>query len=159
MLCAKTKKAAELLSRELVDHIIKKSYYAIVEKDNVPDSQRLEDYLIKDTRESKARVVEANNPRAKKAVLSYEVADTLDNMKLLDIELFTGRFHQIRCQLAGRNMPIRGDRKYGGTNTGRPLALCAYKVKFLHPISREEMELKIHPHGEDFQEFSILREK
>jgi 23S rRNA pseudouridine1911/1915/1917 synthase len=159
MLCAKTKKAAELLSRELVDHVVKKSYYAVIDRDNVPASERLEDYLIKDTRNFKAKVVDSNNPRAKKAILSYEVADTLDNMKLLDIELFTGRFHQIRCQLAGRNMPILGDRKYGGTNTGRSLALCAYKVKFLHPISKKEMEFEIHPHGEDFQEFSVLREK
>jgi 23S rRNA pseudouridine1911/1915/1917 synthase len=159
MLCAKTREAAEVMSRELIDHDIKKSYYAVVERDGIPTTDVLEDYLVKDTRTSKAKIVKEGYPRAKKAVLSYKVTDVLDNMKLLDIELKTGRFHQIRCQLAGRNMPILGDRKYGGTNTGRTLALCAYKVKFLHPISKKEMEFQIHPHGEDFQEFSVLREK
>jgi 23S rRNA pseudouridine1911/1915/1917 synthase len=158
MLCAKTKKAAELLSRELVDHVVKKSYYAIVDRDNVPASERLEDYLIKDTRNFKAKVVDSNNPRAKKAILSYEVADTLDNMKLLDIELFTGRFHQIRCQLAGRSMPIVGDGKYGGLYTGRPLSLCAYRLEFKHPVSKKHCVFEIKPRGEDFLEFSSLRE-
>ena len=154
MLCAKTKKAAETLSRELVDHKIQKSYYAVVERDNVPEEDRLEDFLIKDTRESRARIVDENNPRAKKAILSYKVCDRLDNMKLLDIELLTGRFHQIRCQLAGRNMPIVGDRKYGGQSTGRPLDLCAYRIEFIHPS-----EYEVTPKGEDFLEFSMLREE
>ncbi len=158
MLCAKTKKAAEIMSRELIDHDIKKSYYAVVEREDIPTTDVLEDYMVKDSRASKAMIVKENYPRAKKAVLSYKVADVLDNMKLLDIELKTGRFHQIRCQLAGRAMPIVGDRKYGGTYTGRPLSLCAYRLEFKHPISKEHCKFEIKPRGEDFLEFSSLRE-
>ena len=66
------------------------------------------------------------------------------------------RFHQIRAQLAARNAPIVGDAKYGGTATGRPLCLCAYRLIFRHPATGEEVEFAIRPRGEDFRDFTSL---
>jgi len=153
-LAAKNKRTAEIMSRELVDHKIKKNYYAIVKKDNVPEKERLVDYLVKDSQKSRARVVDENTPRAKRAVLSYKVKGHFDDYWLLDISLETGRFHQIRAQLAGRNMPILGDRKYGGFPTGRPLCLCAYRICYLDPETGVEKEFCIDPEGEDFKDFN-----
>ena len=89
--------------------------------------------MVKDAMTGRARVVDEHDPRAKIARLSYEVIEECGAEKLLDIRLQTGRFHQIRAQLAARNAPIVGDAKYGGTATGRPLCLCAYRLIFRHP--------------------------
>ena len=110
----------------------------------------LEDYLVKDGRKNRAMVVKPDDPRGKKARLSYRVVSEVDDMRLLDINLETGRFHQIRAQLASRTAPIFGDVKYGGVSTGRPLCLCAYDLRFTHPKTGERMEYEIHPKGEDF---------
>ena len=147
---AKTKEAAENLTRQLREHKITKQYYAIITRGNLPSEGNLEDYLVKDGRTGRAKITTATDPRGKKAVLSYRVISEVDDMRLLDITLLTGRFHQIRAQFASRTAPIFGDVKYGGVSTGRPLALCAYKSAFLHPATGQPMEFTIHPKGEDF---------
>ena len=77
----------------------------------------------------------------------------IDDRSLLDIRLDTGRFHQIRVQLAGRTAPILGDVKYGGTKTGQPLCLCSYRLQFTHPVSEEGMDFVIRPKGTEFLPF------
>ena len=108
---------------------------------------------MKDGRKNRAMVVTENNPRAKKARLSYEVVKRLDDRSLLDIHLDTGRFHQIRVQLASRTAPILGDVKYGGSRTGDALCLCSYRLQFTHPVSEEGMNFVIRPRGTEFQDF------
>ena len=116
----------------------------------MPAEGVLEDYLVKDGRRNRAMVVQSSDPRGKKASLSYRVISEVDDMRLLDITIQSGRFHQIRAQLASRTAPIFGDTKYGGVSTGRPLCLCAYYLRFIHPKTGQMMEFEIHPKGEDF---------
>jgi 23S rRNA pseudouridine1911/1915/1917 synthase len=116
----------------------------------MPTQGVLEDYLVKDGRKQRAMVVKETDPRAKKARLTYRVISEVDDMRLLDITIESGRFHQIRAQLASRTAPIYGDVKYGGVSTGRPLCLCAYYLRFAHPKTGAMMEYEIHPKGEDF---------
>ena len=129
LLLAKTEEAAALLSKQLQRRQMSKHYLAVITRNAFPDHGTLEDYLIKDSQAGKARVVTKQDPRAKLARLSYETVEDTGREKLLDISLETGRFHQIRAQLAARTAPIFGDAKYGGTATGRPLALCAYRLR------------------------------
>ncbi len=119
-------------------------------------SSIVQEDMVKDAMTGRARVVDEHDPRAKIARLSYEVIEECGAEKLLDIRLQTGRFHQIRAQLAARNAPIVGDAKYGGTATGRPLCLCAYRLIFRHPATGEEVEFAIRPRGEDFRDFTSL---
>ena len=156
LLFAKTKRAAEQLSKQLQRHQMKKHYLAIITRSSFPERGTLEDHMVKDQMAGRARVVDEKDPRAKAARLSYRVVEECGSEKLLDISLETGRFHQIRAQLAARNAPILGDAKYGGTATARPLCLCAYKLSFRHPVTGEEMECRVRPRGEDFQDFSYL---
>ena len=109
--------------------------------------------MVKDGRKGRAIIVEESNPRAKKARLSYKLLEKIDDHCLLQIKLDTGRFHQIRVQLASRTAPILGDVKYGGSKTGHPLCLCAYRLQFTHPVSEEGMTFEIRPKGEDFAPF------
>ncbi len=151
LLCfAKNREAMDALTKQLRDHTLMKKYYAIITRGNMPHQGVLEDYLVKDGRKGRAMVVKESDPRGKKAKLTYRVISEVDDMRLLDITLETGRFHQIRAQLASRTAPIYGDTKYGGVASGRPLCLCAYFLRFTHPKTGAMMEYEIHPKGEDF---------
>lgn len=155
---AKNAAAASILGKELKERQFAKHYYAIVTRENIPEEGVLEDYLVKDGRKSRAMVVDKNNPRAKRAQLSYEKIGKVDDRTLLHIKLDTGRFHQIRVQLASRTAPILGDVKYGGTKTGNSMSLCAYRLQFVHPVTEEGMSFEIMPKGEDFEAFQEMIE-
>ena len=150
---AKNAAAAAILCKELKQRQFAKYYYAIVTRENLPPSGVLEDYVVKDGRKNRAMIVKESHPRGKKAVLHYQVVNKIDDRSLLDIRLDTGRFHQIRVQLAGRTAPILGDVKYGGTKTGQPLCLCSYRLQFTHPVSEEGMDFVIRPKGTEFLPF------
>ena len=135
VLFAKTEEAAANLSKQLQRHQMKKHYLAIVTRGQFPARDVLEDYMVKDSRAGKAKVVDKDDPRAKVARLSYEMIEECGNEKLLDITLETGRFHQIRAQMAHFGHPLAGDTKYGTAkqNQGLPFfgqALYAYKLTF-----------------------------
>ncbi|MBR5638110.1 MAG: RNA pseudouridine synthase [Pseudobutyrivibrio sp.] len=155
MVFAKTRAAANNLTKQIAEHHFKKHYYAIITRESFPDEGDLVDYLVKDNRTNLSKVVSENDPRAKKASLKYHTVDAWDDRKLLDVELFTGRHHQIRIQLASRTAPILGDVKYGGVSTGRNLALCSYSIGFTHPTSGEDVLFKVKPKGEDFLDSKI----
>ena len=155
MVLAKTKEAAAKLTKQLADHNFKKRYYAIITRESFPEEGHLVDYIVKDNRTNLSKVVGESNPRAKKAELKYHTVDRWDDRKLLDIELFTGRHHQIRLQLASRTAPILGDVKYGGITTGRSLALCSWFIGFTHPDTGESMTFTIKPKGEDFADSKV----
>ena len=152
---AKTKEAAAKLSKYLQQHIMAKKYYAVVTRAGLPESGTMVDYIVKDSVKSRAKVVNESDPRAKRAELRYKAVDQVDDRTLLDIELITGRFHQIRCQLASRTAPILGDVKYGGTRTGEPLCLASYEISFLHPDTGEQMNYVVKPRGNGFKDFNI----
>ena len=155
MVFAKTAEAANKLTKQITEHTFKKKYYAIINRESFPDEGELVDYLVKDNRTNLSKVVKETDPRAKKAILRYRVVEQWDDRKLLDIDLYTGRHHQIRAQLASRTAPILGDVKYGGVSTGHNLALCSYFIGFNHPVTGERMGFNVRPKGEEFADSKV----
>lgn len=161
ILVAKNKKSASILSDMQRKREIQKYYYAVVHyKNNEKNLEKFNfiDYLIKDGRIRKSFVSDKKNKDSKKAELKATVKEIKDNKALLTIELLTGRFHQIRCQLSYHNMPIIGDKKYGICDNYN-LSLCSYKICFIHPRKQKEMNFEIVPKGEQFLEFSTIKNK
>lgn len=118
----------------------------------------LENNMIPPVRGRSARLVAVGGGGAKKARLEYRIINCMKTkdgrlLALLRIHLLTGRRHQIRLQLSGLGSPILGDSKYGADPNGRPLALCACRLAFLHPRTGERMEYEIVPRGLDFGRF------
>lgn len=144
MVYARTRRAAADLSRQMGEGRFQKTYMAVVQ--GVPDAPRgmMEDYLHRDRAARKTFVVDGDSPEAQRAVLSYECLKTAEGLSLLQIQLHTGRTHQIRCQLSSRSLPIVGDKKYGGTGEC-PVALWSYSLRFFHPRTGEEMRFTHRP--------------
>ena len=149
-LFAKSKKSAQALSEQLVQQKIDKSYIAIVEKKPEHIEGELINYLIKG-RNNKALISDSDQKKAKKAILTYATVTSLDNYTILKIALQTGRFHQIRSQLAHMGCPIKGDVKYGARrkNKDRSIHLHAYELSFTHPTSLEKKNYTNLPPHED----------
>ena len=157
---ARTPAAAKNLNQQLQNDQFEKYYQAVV-CGSLPDSGTLTDYLVKDGRTNTSRICSKNTPGAKKAVLSYEILETSEvtGLSVVQIHLGTGRHHQIRVQLAHMGCPIVGDTKYNpsapdagnssasggirrersGQQDKQELMLCAYKLSFLHPRTKEKM--------------------
>lgn len=150
---AKTPYAAKELNRQL--HSDRFGKYYIARLDGIPGERtgHLEDYLIKDARSNTSRVARAGDKDAKKAVLDYEVVDTYGVEEkpesLVKIRLTTGRHHQIRVQMANLGCPILGDTKYnpvaGQTSDWQKIALCAYRLEFVHPRTKKQLVFEKKP--------------
>ncbi len=153
---AKNKRAAANLSAQVQNHLIEKHYLCIVTAENLESEGVLEDYLLKDTKNQMARVATKADRDSKLARLRYREVEAKEEMRLLEIALETGRFHQIRCQLANQDAPILGDRKYGG-DENRGLCLASYKVGFSHPRTGKKVEFEVMPRGDRFQEFEAIQ--
>ena len=140
---AKTSKALTRLTQMVKNREIKKTYWAVVTKEMIPQSQRLVHYLKKNEKTNKATVFTKPTDGAKEAILTYNVIKTLDNYLLLEIDLETGRHHQIRAQLSKNGTPIKGDLKYGSprSNPDGGIHLHARKLEFIHPVTKENIEI------------------
>lgn len=140
MIFAKTSKAASRLSDEVREKVFKKKYLAVVDGKIEKTKGSLENYLYKDERNNMSKVVNKDKKNAKLAKLNYEVLfyDEVKNLSLLKINLHTGRHHQIRVQLSNFGHSIFGDQKYGTRGTGKQIALWAYELTIMHPITKEE---------------------
>ncbi len=139
MVFAKTSKAASRLSEQVRTHKMCKKYYAVVEGD-LEKKATLKDRLLKDRRSNIVKV----DRNGKDAELSYEVISRRNNLNLVDIDLKTGRSHQIRVQFSSRNNPLYGDQKYNKKAlVGEQIALFAYSLSFYHPITKELMTFKL----------------
>lgn len=137
---ARTSKGASRLSEQFRQKTTKKIYQALVEGAPQPRHASLTHYLRKE-KSLKATVFPRPTPNAKEALLDYQVIENFSATSLLDIQLHTGRFHQIRAQLSFIGHPIVGDKKYGASSAlpeGR-IALHARRMTFNHPISKEEI--------------------
>ena len=135
MVFAKTSKAASRLSEQIRTNSMHKKYYAVVEG-NLNDNGVLKDKLLKDTKNNIVRV----DSKGKDSELSYKIISKKDNLNLVDIDLKTGRSHQIRVQFSSRNNPLYGDQKYNkNALVGQQIALFAYQLSFTHPTLKEEM--------------------
>ena len=146
VLFARTTKAASRLSRQFRERSVKKSYRAIVEGRPQSMHGSLTHYLRKE-KSLKATVFPRPAPNAKKAELTYAITKSLANKSVLEVELKTGRFHQIRAQLAFLGHPIIGDMKYGAAAAlpEKYIALYASRLVFQHPISGEETVIECPP--------------
>lgn len=144
VLFARNKNAQIHINRQFQERKIQKTYLAVVGQAPDPASGQLVDYLKKNGQLNKSFVVEANSPGAKKAELSYELLDSIDNYHLLKIVLHSGRHHQIRAQLAQMGTPIKGDVKYGfrRKNADRSIHLHAWQLDFAHPVTGELVHLE-----------------
>ena len=139
VLFARTSKALSRLNEMFKSHEkIKKTYWAIVQSPPPTSQGRLENYLWRNEKQNKSFVVKPGTKDAKHAVLSYKVIAQSDRYTLLEINLETGRHHQIRCQLAALGCPIKGDLKYGAkrSNPDGGISLHARKIEFIHPVSK-----------------------
>ena len=139
---AKTSKAASRLSKQIQDHIFKKKYLAIVEDNGLKDEGHYEDYLLKDRKTNMVKV----DKNGKLAILDYRVIKRKDNLALVEIDLLTGRSHQIRVQFSSRNHPLWGDQRYNpDAKVGQQIALYSSSITFLHPISNEVLTFTSKP--------------
>lgn len=142
VLFARTSKALTRLNEMFKSHEkIKKTYWAIVQNAPKQPQARLENWLVRNEKQNKSYVAKPGTKDAKLAVLTYSTIATSDNYTLLEIQLQTGRHHQIRCQLAAIGCPIKGDLKYGAkrSNPDGGISLHARKIAFIHPVSKQEI--------------------
>lgn len=164
---ARTKQAAAGLSSQINNGKMRKYYYAVTYGNSCREQQQLENYLYKDARTNKSMVVGEDSPGARKATLVYRKIKTLmilekgQEVTLAEIQLLSGRHHQIRAQFAYHGMPLLGDSKYGSEDSKqlsreigcRNVALCAYKLILEHPLKRKEMIFEKQPEEEIFLPF------
>lgn len=148
MIFARTSKAASRLSDAIRKGEIKKKY--LIRTESTPDeaSGMLEDYLIKESGNN-VRIAKKDEPGAKYAALKYRVLESGSCGALIEVELLTGRPHQIRVQFASRGIPLLGDARYG--SSGRQLALWAYGLEFVHPVKNETMKFEYMPSEQFFK--------
>ena len=141
MVFAKTSKAAARLSKQIRNGQMHKKYYAVVEGILKEKEGILENKIEKI--DNKKVLIDSQN--GKEAKLKYKVIKEKDNLSLVDINLLTGRYHQIRIQFSSRNHPLYGDTLYGSKYKG-DLALISYSLSFIHPTTKEKMcfEIKIN---------------
>ena len=140
VLFARTSKALTRLNAMFQSHEqIQKTYWAIVQGAPKMPEGRLENWLIRNEQQNKSYIAKPNANNAKKAILSYRTLVRGENYTLLEINLETGRHHQIRCQLAAIGCPIKGDLKYGAkrSNPDGGISLHARQIAFIHPVSKQ----------------------
>ena len=152
---AKTSKALTRLNRMLQAHQIKKTYWAIVKKRPPKTTDTLTHYLKKNARNNKTTVYELPIKDAKKAVLHYRLMASSDQYHLLEIDLETGRPHQIRAQLAKIGSPVKGDLKYGyqRSNPNGGISLHARQIDLKHPIKKEPLQIVAIPPENDIWKY------
>lgn len=136
---ARTSKALERLNKMLRDKTIKKTYWAVVKQQPKKESNTLINYLKKNPKNNKSSAYDKEIKESKKAILHYNTIKRLDNYSLLEIDLETGRHHQIRVQLSNIGSPIKGDLKYGfnRSNKDGSIHLHARKIEFIHPVNND----------------------
>lgn len=146
MVYALDKDTAAALSKDVAAGKIRKTYEALLKGSLKDKKGELKDYLIKDAKDNVSKVCSSKDKGAKEAILRYKVLENkfIDGEQLskVEIELVTGRHHQIRAQFASRNHPLLGDVKYGYTGNEKELALCAVGLEFVHPKTKKLMRYR-----------------
>ncbi|MCH5241550.1 MAG: RNA pseudouridine synthase [Muribaculaceae bacterium] len=141
---AKTSKALERLNKMLRDGEIHKTYWALVEGNVQNQEATLRNFLKNDGRINKTYISTEKDPDAKESILNYKTIAKGERYTILEIELLTGRKHQIRAQLSAIGHPIKGDLKYGAkrSNKDGSISLLAHKIEFIHPVSKQFISLE-----------------
>lgn len=140
---ARTSKALGRLNLMFQEKDVRKNYLAIVKKRPPSEEGELINYLKKNERQNKSYAYDKQVKGSKRASLDYKLILRTDNFYVLEINLHTGRHHQIRCQLAAAGCPIKGDLKYGfsRSNNDGSISLHASKIQFVHPVRKNEIEI------------------
>ncbi len=138
---AKTSKALSRLNDMFRDGNVSKRYLAIVKNLPPKPEGELTHWLVRNEKQNRSYAYDSEKPGSKKAVLKYRLLGSSVNYHLLEVELLTGRHHQIRCQLAKMGCPIKGDLKYGAerSNPDASISLHAYCISFEHPVSHKRI--------------------
>jgi len=140
---ARTSKALTRLNKMFAEGEVHKTYWAIVDNNRYPINNNgyctLTHWLVRNEQQNKSYAYDHEVPRSKRAELRYRVLATGDNYSLVEVQLLTGRHHQIRCQLAAMGCPIKGDLKYGArrSNPDGSISLQSHRMEFIHPVSKE----------------------
>ena len=147
MVFAKTSKAASRLSDQVRTKTFKKTYRAVIHGDMNKKEDTLKDYLYKNKKTNMVSVVNKDHKEAKNAELSYKTLDRRDGFSLVEIDLKTGRPHQIRVQFASRKHPLFVDQRYvqNVNKVVQQIALWSYKLEIIHPTTKEKMEFTCEP--------------
>ena len=140
---ARTSKALSRLNKMFQEGQVHKTYRAMVKEQPPKDEDELTHWLVRNEKQNKSYAYDHEVPNSKKAILHYRVIEKLDNYYLLEIDLKTGRHHQIRCQLAKIGCPIKGDLKYGAkrSNPDGSISLQSYSINFIHPVSKKNIDV------------------
>ena len=143
MVYAKTEKALIRMNESFRTDDVRKTYWAIVRQRPELEEAELVNYLVRNEKQNKSYAYDKEVKNAKKAVLHYRLIGCSQNYFLLEVDLKTGRHHQIRCQLAKMGCPIKGDLKYGfpRSNPDGGISLHARRVRFVHPVSKALIDL------------------
>ena len=155
---ARTSKALARLNDMFRKGEVKKTYWALVKNTPKEPEGELTHYLVRNEKQNKSYAYDTEKPGSKMAVLHYKTIAHSDNYCLLEVDLKTGRHHQIRCQLAKMGCPIKGDLKYGypRSNPDGSICLHARRVHFIHPVSKEPIDVEAPvPAGSFFEKFGF----
>ena len=156
---AKTSKALTRLNEMFRAGEVKKTYWAVVKNAPKESEGELVHFLVRNEKQNKSYAYDKEVPNSKKAVLDYRLIGRSENYYLLEVDLKTGRHHKIRCQLAKMGCPIKGDLKYGSPRSNPDGSIClhARRVRFVHPVSKELIELKAPlPEGNLWKGFELF---
>jgi 23S rRNA pseudouridine1911/1915/1917 synthase len=141
---ARTSKALARLNDMFRNGDIHKTYWAITQKCPEPSEGTLTHWITRNTQQNKSYAHDREVPNSKQAILNYRLIGKTDNYHLLEIQLMTGRHHQIRCQLSHIGSPIKGDLKYGAkrSNPDGSISLHARRIEFVHPVTKETINVE-----------------
>lgn len=156
---AKTSKALTRLNEMFRTGGVKKTYWAIVKNPPKEPEGELTHFLVRNEKQNKSYAYDKEVPNSKKAVLDYRLIGRSENYYLLEVDLKTGCHHQIRCQLAKMGCPIKGDLKYGSPRSNPDGSIClhARRVRFVHPVSKEQIMLEAPlPEGNLWKGFELF---
>jgi 23S rRNA pseudouridine1911/1915/1917 synthase len=144
---ARTSKALARINEMFKEKTIKKTYWAIVKNRPESDSGSLQQYLVRNSKQNKSYIYKKEVPGSKLAILNYKIIAASNNYYLLEVDLETGRHHQIRAQLAAMGCPIRGDLKYGfdRSNQDGGINLHARSIELFHPVTKEKIQVIAQP--------------
>lgn len=140
---AKTSKALSRLNAMFQTKEVKKTYWAIVTAAPPQEEGDLMHYLVRNEKQNKSYAYDRERPESKRAILHYRLLAHSERYWLLEVDLQTGRHHQIRCQLAKMGCPIKGDLKYGAPRSNPDASIClhARQIRFIHPVSKDMINL------------------
>lgn len=156
---AKTSKALTRLNDMFRTSEVKKTYWAVVKNAPKEPEGELVHFLVRNEKQNKSYAYDKEVPNSKKAILDYRLIGRSENYFLLEVDLKTGRHHQIRCQLAKMGCPIKGDLEYGSPRSNPDGSIClhARRVRFVHPVSKELIELEAPlPDGNLWKGFELF---